>query len=111
MKKLLVSSSIFLCLTLAACSIHRLDIQQGNIITPEMLDTLEIGMDKERVRFIMGTPPLTDPFNQKRWDYVYILTAKKEAGQRSRVTLWFNDEGKLDRIDRQDYVAPKVSGE
>ncbi len=53
------------------CTFHRLDIQQGNIIKDDMVEKLQIGNSKRQVRFIMGSPLLTDPFHPQRWDYVY----------------------------------------
>ena len=53
--------------------VHRIDVQQGNIITQEMVDQLRPGMTKSQVRFIMGTPLVSDSFNPQRWDYYYSL--------------------------------------
>ncbi len=72
--------------------VFRLDIQQGNVITPEMIEQLELGMEKRKVRFIVGTPLLTDPFNQDRWDYLYSL--KRGNGERiqKHVSLLFEND-------------------
>ena len=80
--------------------VYRLDIQQGNIVDREMLDQLEIGMEPRKVRFILGSPLLIDPFNQNRWDYLYSLRhgSGEEVGQ--RVSVYFVD-GRLARIDDQ----------
>jgi len=51
--------------------IYRMDVQQGNAITPDMINALRIGMSKEQVQQIMGTPALTHSLNQNRWDYYY----------------------------------------
>ena len=78
--------------------VYRIDIQQGNVVDQAMVDQLEIGMERRKVLFIMGTPLLVDPFNQNRWDYLYSLRTGSgdEVGQ--RVTLYF-DDGRLARID------------
>ena len=78
--------------------VYRIDIQQGNIVDQEMLDRLEIGMERNKVRFILGTPLLIDPFNENRWDYVYNLRrgSGEESGQ--RVSVYFVDD-RLARID------------
>jgi outer membrane protein assembly factor BamE len=74
--------------------VYRIDIQQGNVITQDMLAKLKPGMDKAKVRFIMGTPLIIDTFHDDRWDYVY--TFQKNGGERveRHVTLHFKD-GKL----------------
>ena len=78
--------------------IHKIDVQQGNVITQEMVAQLRKGMDKKKVQFIMGTPIILDTFNNTRWDYIY--TAQQRGGdiQKRRVTLVFADE-KLDRVE------------
>ncbi|MGH8608812.1 MAG: outer membrane protein assembly factor BamE [Gammaproteobacteria bacterium] len=78
--------------------VYQIDVQQGNIITQEMLAMLEPGIDKAKVRFIMGTPLLMDAFHHDRWDYVYSL--QKGGGDRvqRRVALFFTDN-RLQRVE------------
>ena len=83
--------------------IYRVDIQQGNAVDREMLDQLEIGMDRRKVRFILGTPLLADPFHQDRWDYVYSFRTGSEPAVRQRVSLHFVDD-RLARIE--DHLDP-----
>jgi outer membrane protein assembly factor BamE len=52
---------------------YKFDIQQGNFVTKEDTAKLKIGMGKDEVRFIMGTPLLNDAFHADRWDYVFRL--------------------------------------
>jgi outer membrane protein assembly factor BamE len=66
------------CLGLISCSgfppkIYRMDVQQGNAITPDMIHSLKKGMSKAQVQEIMGTPALTHSFNANRWDYYYYF--------------------------------------
>lgn len=82
--------------------VYRIDIQQGNAVDREMLDQLEIGMDRRKVRFILGTPLLVDPFRQDRWDYVYSFHTGSEPVARQRVSLHFVDD-RLARIE--DHLA------
>ena len=78
--------------------VYRIDIQQGNIVDRELLDQLEIGMEPRKVRFILGTPLLVDPFNQNRWDYFYSLRRGSGEEVRQRVSVFFVDD-RLARID------------
>ena len=50
---------------------YKIDIQQGNFISQEMVAQLKPGMSKEQVRLALGTPLLADAFHADRWDYVY----------------------------------------
>ena len=88
--KALIISAV--CFALPACSIHQIDIQQGNVITKKMTDKLKIGMDMNQVRYIMGTPLIVDPFHKNRWDYVYSLDTHNGEIQTSHITVLFEDE-------------------
>ncbi|MGE3774018.1 MAG: outer membrane protein assembly factor BamE [Gammaproteobacteria bacterium] len=76
---------------------YRVDVQQGNVITQEMLAQLEPGMDKKKVNFIMGSPAITDTFHTDRWDYVYTFQPGHKKARMRRVTLFFADD-KLVRV-------------
>ncbi len=71
---------------------HRIDIQQGNAITQEMLDKLKPGMTPSQVRFILGTPLLVDPFRKDRWDYVYRLAREGKVVETRKVTVIFEND-------------------
>ncbi len=92
-----------LALALAACGApeivkpYRMEIQQGNYVSQEMVSQLKPGMTKEQVRFILGTPLLTDIFHADRWDYVYYRDAQGGAKEQRRIAVVFED-GKLARI-------------
>lgn len=78
--------------------VYRIDVQQGNVIDQEMVNKLKPGMDKNQVKYIMGTPPITDPFHSNRWDYVYSMEPGGGERQQRRITLYFKDE-KLAYVD------------
>ncbi len=76
---------------------YRIDVRQGNLVTQDMVAQLKPGLTKDQVRFILGTPMLTDIFHADRWDYVYRLqTGAGEVTQR-RLAVFFED-GKLARL-------------
>ncbi len=97
----LVASLIALLSSTTACTrwIYRIDVQQGNVITQDMLAQLHPGMEKDKVRFIMGTPLMVDVFHQDRWDYVYSMQPKGGTRQQRRVSLYFDKDNKLARLD------------
>ena len=88
---------------------YRPDIQQGNFVTEEMLKQLKVGETKDQVKFILGTPLLTDAFHANRWDYPFYLARGNGELTTSRVTVFFKDD-KLERIDggnlpsERDYI-------
>lgn len=78
---------------------YQIEIQQGNVVTREMIDKLKPGMTKNQVRFVLGTPLVTDEFHPDRWDYVYLY--KKGAAspvQRQQLTVIFDGDA-MKRIE------------
>ena len=73
MKNRLVITAVLLSITLAlgGCFVYKIDIQQGNEITEEMVSGLELGMTKREVTRLLGYPLINDPFHKDRWDYYY----------------------------------------
>lgn len=78
--------------------IHKIDVQQGNVITQDMVAQLRAGMDKKKVQFIMGTPIILDTFNNHRWDYIYTFEYGGGHTERRHVVLHFEDD-KLARVE------------
>jgi outer membrane protein assembly factor BamE len=78
---------------LAGCAIYRMDIGQGNIVTQETLDQVRPGMTRSQVRFLLGTPLVSDPFHPDRWDYYYSLRKGRAATPEIRlVTVVFKGD-------------------
>ena len=67
-------------------------VQQGNVITQEMVDRLKPGMTRRQVAFVMGEPVLRDPFNPDRWDYVYSVQVGRVVYQQMRMSLFFDGD-------------------
>ncbi|NEX20655.1 outer membrane protein assembly factor BamE [Thiorhodococcus mannitoliphagus] len=72
--------------------VYKMTVQQGNIITEEMVDSLELGMTKRQVEFVLGTPLLTDFFHTNRWDYVYTIRRGHQKMEQRDLTLYFQDD-------------------
>lgn len=67
-------------------------VQQGNVITQEMIDRLKPGMTRRQVAFVMGEPVVRNPFDQDRWDYVYSVQVGNVVYQQLRMSLFFENE-------------------
>ena len=71
---------------------YRPDVQQGNVVTKEMVEQLRTGMTRDQVRFLLGTPLVASIFHQDRWDYVYYLKRGKGAEEQKRsLSIVFKD--------------------
>ena len=74
------------------------DVVQGNFISSEQYAKLQVGMSREQVRQILGTPLLADYFHANRWDYVFeFKRAGQVMGKDRRVTVFF-DSDKLSKF-------------
>ena len=67
------TSIIAVALSLSACSswVYRIDIPQGNYLEQKSIDKIQIGMTKEQVKYVLGSPVMIDSFDQDTWNYVY----------------------------------------
>lgn len=100
-------------LALSACSYvprivteYRIDVQQGNVVDQEMVAQLKPGQTRDQVRFILGSPLLTDVFHTDRWDYLYSFqNGRTGVLEKRRLTVFFNKEGRLERASGDVEVA------
>lgn len=81
--------------------VYRPDIQQGNFISKEMVAQLKVGMTPEQVRFVLGTPLLTDLFHETRWDYPFRIRKGDGEITSSRVVVFFK-EGRVSHFEGGD---------
>jgi outer membrane protein assembly factor BamE len=82
---------------------YKIDIQQGNFVTQEMVSQLKPGMTRDQVRNALGTPLLTDIFHADRWDYIYSKVAADGTTEKRKLAVFF-DGDKLARVEG-DVVA------
>lgn len=88
--------------------VYRQNISQGNIVKQDDLDQVEIGMTRNQVRFLLGTPLIDDPFHADRWDYVYYLKiGRDDAGFKRWVSIFFTDD-KVSEIKKEQELAPDL---
>ncbi len=85
-------------MALPACAPYKMDIRQGNLVTPEARARLKLGMTREQVRVLLGQPLVSDQFHPERWDYVYRYEHKRQLEANQRMTLYFKNDA-LVRID------------
>jgi outer membrane protein assembly factor BamE len=98
-------------LALSSCFLtpHRIDVQQGNYFDPDAVAKLKPGMTRSQVRFLMGTPLITDPFHPDRWDYLFINRPKGKLKQERRLTLWFDGDVLVRALTDVPETAPAVA--
>lgn len=82
--------------------VYKIDVEQGNLVTQEMIEQLKPGMTRRQVRFIMGSPLVEDTFNTARWDYPYVIRNGETIIREAQVTILF-DGDRLEDV-RGDYL-------
>ncbi len=90
MQKILITLAI-LPLILAGCA-HKIEIQQGNVVTQTQLEKLHPGLSRRQVRALLGSPLLIDTFHPDRWDYYYSNSRGVELKQRYHLSVFFSGD-------------------
>ena len=115
--RILIPMIASLCL-LSGCGIsnikipklYKVAIQQGNVITQDMVDKLKPGMTRRQVAFVMGEPVIQDPFDDTKWVYLYSIDVPGVFSQESRLILFF-DENDLLTVISGDYAPSDATAE
>jgi outer membrane protein assembly factor BamE len=72
--------------------VYKIDINQGNYLSQDMVDRLQVGMSKQQVRATLGTPLVTSAFRDSRWDYVYEFARQGKVREHRQFTVYFADD-------------------
>ena len=91
-----------------AIGAYRIEIQQGNYVSQEMVSQLKIGMSKEQVRFVLGTPLVTDIFHADRWDYIYYHKAQNSNQVEKRKLAVIFVDGRLAKLEGDVVPVAKI---
>lgn len=89
-----LAAALALATILTSCAlprVYKVTVQQGNVITQQMVDSLKPGMTQEQVAYVMGEPVIKNPFDRDRWDYVYTLRVPGVVNDRMKMSLFFTD--------------------
>lgn len=104
-------SLILLCVS--ACSLftpHKMDINQGTPHEQSTLDKLRLGMTKEQVMFLLGSPSSKNIYTEGRWDYVNTLESSQSDNVNKQLALWFKGDT-LERVAAKGYNVSHLQGE
>jgi len=95
LNKTLIIISIISLFFISGCAkyrVHKISIQQGNIIEQEKVNQLKPGMRKDQVQFVLGTAILKDMFHKDRWDYLYTYKPGYGPQEKKRLSVYFKDD-------------------
>lgn len=72
--------------------VYRLDVNQGNFLSQDMVDKLKVGQTRSQVRLALGTPLVMSAFRDQRWDYVYMFGQRGRIREQRLFTVYFQDD-------------------
>ncbi len=97
--------ALLMAIALSGGCVYSLAVQQGNLVDQEKVDQVALGMTRNQVRFLLGTPLVNDAFNRDRWDYLYyVQQGRKTATDKRWITVYFEDD-KVVNLERGDNAA------
>jgi outer membrane protein assembly factor BamE len=72
---------------------YRITVVQGNFVSAEAAGQLKVGMSRDQVKALLGTPLLADMFHADRWDYIFYFKrgSTSVVQQRDFVVLFAGD--------------------
>jgi outer membrane protein assembly factor BamE (lipoprotein component of BamABCDE complex) len=94
----LLAASALAAAVLAGCSwvpswgVYKIDINQGNFVTQDLVERLRVGQTKSQVRSLLGTPLVADAFHANRWDYIYRFESSGRLREEHRLSILFDDD-------------------
>lgn len=108
MTRYLIIAILLISLSASTGCVYRQNIAQGNLIEQEDLDQVEVGMTRNQIRFLLGTPLIEDPFHKDRWDYVYYLKIGREDATFKRwISIYFEND-LVSEIQKDQDLAPSL---
>lgn len=106
MRVLLISVIAVMGLGLGGCNlVFKLPTRQGNVIEQKLLDQLKLGMTRQQVTYLMGTPIAASPFRSEQWQYTGYYKSPRGKVSNRLVSLYFEK----DRLARMEGLAAEAS--
>ena len=77
---------------LAGCGlVYRPDLAQGNYIDAQQVTQLKLGMTRDQVVFIMGSPMFQDAFDHQTLNYISRIDSRKNGVNQKSLKLTFKN--------------------
>ncbi|MAA71533.1 MAG: cell envelope protein SmpA [Bermanella sp.] len=110
MFRFIITATVLIFLSACSMQVYKLNVQQGNIVTQDMLDKLKPGMNKGQVAYIMGNPVLKDTFSTQFWDYTYRTERREDEVKSYHIRVHFDQAQKYSHFEGElpDSTAPEL---
>ena len=99
-RRLSLVAAMLVAAALTDGCVYRINIQQGNLLDADLMEQVEVGMTRTQIRFLLGTPLVSNPFDEDRWDYYYFFKAGKTREKTTQHFVVFFDGDQVSRFDR-----------
>ena len=100
----LITSLVLAGIVALSGCVYRMDIPQGNRIEPDVIEQLKLGMSRNQVEFLMGTPAVVDLYQPDKWHYIYYLKTGDDGKiEKRHMTLTFSND-LLSSIEGDTYI-------
>ena len=106
MKRLLLPALMLMALPLAGC-VYRMDVPPGIYVEQKQVSLLRVGMTREQVRYVLGSPVTVNPFRDDEWDYIYVERHGWDDPVQKNLFLTFTSDGRLSSM-RGDFEKPST---
>jgi len=70
------------------------------------IEQVQVGMTRSQVRFLLGTPMVSDPFAPHRWDYVYRMEYGRRRSVDSAHFIVHFEGDKVVKVEMLDEIGP-----
>jgi outer membrane protein assembly factor BamE len=104
---LMIVAGLTACSSFRFPGVYKIGIQQGHIITEEMVEQLKLGMTKRQVRFVLGNSLVPNTFNDDRWDYPYSVRRGSQGEITQYLYTVYFENDKLVKTEG-DYLPGKA---
>jgi outer membrane protein assembly factor BamE len=106
------------CVALAACSTfnnatgrigglvspYKVEVVQGNFVSKEQKDALQVGMPRNQVRDILGSPLVASAFHSDRWEYVFTIRRQGQEPQQRKLAVFFKGD-ELAKVESDELIS------
>ncbi len=118
MQKIMLA--LFASTLISGCSsfgVYKVDVPQGTPLTQAKASQIKLGMTQQQVRFLLGSPAITDTLNPNRWDYIYnyipgtyARKAKLPASSGQHLRIYFDEQNTVSKIEGLDSIPVSQPG-
>ena len=98
MRIILILNILFFTTALSTGCVYRSGIIQGGQIDERAIKRVEVGMDRDQVRRLLGTPVIQDAYHPDRWDYLFYTLNMKNSKQAERISVYF-EKGIVSKVE------------